>query len=58
MIANISYQFETEIQLKQETIASTQQTLESKIVDIDKEISEYKKVSENITTLANNTLFK
>jgi hypothetical protein len=58
MIANISYQFETEIQLKQETIASTQQTLESKIVDIDKEISEYKKVIENITTLANNTLFK
>lgn len=58
MIANISYQFETEIQLKQETIASTQQILESKIVDIDKEISEYKKVIENITTLANNTLFK
>lgn len=58
MIANISYQFESEIQLKQETIASTQQTLESKIVDIDKEVSEYKKVSENITTLANNTLFK
>ncbi len=58
MIANISYQFESEIQLKQETIASTQQTLESKIVDIDKEVSEYKKVNENIMTLVNNTLFK
>jgi GTPase SAR1 family protein len=57
MIVDISSQFEGEIQLKQEAIASTQQDIENKIVNIEQQIIEYKKVSETITTLANNTLF-
>jgi GTPase SAR1 family protein len=58
MIVNISSQFEGEIQLKQETIASTQKTLESRIIDIEKEVSGYKKINENISTLANKALLE
>jgi hypothetical protein len=58
MIVNISSQFEGEIQLKQEAIMSTQQEIENKIMNIKQQISEYKNVNNNITTLANNTLFR
>ncbi|CAA6822312.1 MAG: Dynamin family protein [uncultured Sulfurovum sp.] len=58
MIKNISNQFETVILEKKQTIEATQQEIDNKNIDIEKQINIYKEVNTNITTLTNNTLYK
>jgi len=58
MIKNISTQFEGIIEEKSQTIESTQKEIDKKIVNIEETISIYTKVNNNITALANQTLYK
>jgi len=58
MIKNISAQFENEIAKKRDTISSTQKEIKEKITDIDETIATYTSVSNEIKSLANNTVFK
>ena len=58
MIKNISSQFEHVIQEKKETIESTQQEIDNKNIDIEKQINLYQEVNNTIITLTNNTLYK
>ena len=58
MIKNISQQFEQVIDEKKQAIEATQQEIDNKNIDIQEEIILYKNINNNITTLANNTLYK
>jgi hypothetical protein len=58
MIKNISGQFEHIIQEKKETIEATQQEIDDKNIDIEKQINLYQEINNNVTTLTNNTLYK
>lgn len=58
MIKNISAQFENEIAKKRDAISSTQKEIKEKITDIDETIATYTSVSNEIKSLANNTVFK
>lgn len=58
MIKNISSQFEGVIAEKKAIIETTQTEINEKIINIEETIQSYKDVSKNITTLANNTLYK
>jgi len=58
MIKNISSQFEHIIEEKRQTIERTQQDIENKNIDIQKQINLYKDINKNITRLTNNTLYK
>lgn len=58
LIENISNQFEGVIEEKKQIIEETQKELDEKVIDIDEAIALYREVSQNITTLANNSLYK
>ena len=58
MIKNISGQFEHVIEEKKQTIEVTQQEIDNKNINIQEHINIYKEINKNITTLANNTLYK
>lgn len=58
MIKNISSQFEVVIEEKKDTIQATQKEIDEHTLDIEESIKLYKEVGNNITTLANNTLYK
>jgi len=58
LIKDISNRFEQVIEEKRATIEMTQKEIEEKSINIQKEIEFYNKIAQNITTLANNTLYK
>jgi len=58
LIKDISNRFEQVIEEKRATIEATQKEIEEKSIDIQKEIEFYNEIAQNITTLANNTLYK
>jgi prefoldin subunit 5 len=58
MIKNISAQFEEIIEEKRATIETTQKEINKNIINIENTIQSYKDVNKNITTLANDTLYK
>jgi len=58
MISNISDKFEDTIEEKKQVIEATQKEINEKTIDIEKTIHLYKKVNSDVSTLANNILYK
>ena len=58
MITSISQQFEGAIEDKKQAIETTQKEIIKQIDNIEETIQSYKNVNNNITKLANNTLYK
>jgi len=58
MIESIGSQFEGIIKEKKESIEASQKDIDEKNIDIEKTIQEYRNANDNITALANKTLYK
>lgn len=58
MIKSISQQFEAVIEEKKQTIEATQQEIDSKNINIQEQITLYREINKNITSLTNDALYK
>jgi len=58
MIKDVSEQFEQMIEEKREVIEKTQKEIDTKNIDLQKEIEVYQDILNNITVLTNQTLYK
>ncbi|MCK5855450.1 MAG: dynamin family protein [Sulfurovaceae bacterium] len=58
IIQSIANRFEGIIKEKQYSIEASQKEIDDKNIDLEKTVEAYKNANDNITTLANNTLYK